>query len=97
MPRAITEEESLSILQPLAEREPFINFGAHMPFPYKNFGENVFRFTINILSLDLLISIMEHDQVENVYFTSVAAGPGQGLDGISMNYKIYVKYHPVSD
>ena len=40
---------------------------------------------------------MEHDKVENVYFTSVAAAPGKGVDGISMNYKVYVKYHPVEE
>jgi len=97
MPRPITEQESLEILQPLAEREVFINFSSHMPYPHRDFGENVFRFTINILSLDLLISIMEHEQVENVYFSGAAPGPGQGVDGISMNYRVYVKYHPIPD
>ena len=52
---------------------------------------------INIMSLDLLISIMEHPQVYNVYFTAAAPGPGKGLTGISMNYRVYVKYHKVQD
>ena len=92
--RAVTEKESLTILKPLLEKETFVRYSSHMPFPYKDFGENVYRFTINIMSLDLLISIMEHEQVQNVFFTGAAPGPGQGIDGISMNYKVYVKYHP---
>ena len=45
----------------------------------------------------MLINIMEHEQVKNVYFTPAAAGPGQGMDGISMVYRIYVKYHPIQE
>ena len=91
--RELTVEESLNILKPIAETEDFINFTGHRKFPYKGFGENVYRFTVNLISLDMLINIMEHDQVMNVYFTPTAAGPGQGIDGISMIYKVYVKYH----
>ena len=97
MSRPITEEESLEILTPLMQKEKFVKFSAHMPFPHRGFGHGVYRFTVNIMSLDLLITIMEHDQVQNVYFTSAAPAPGHGLDGISMNYKVYVKYHPVEE
>ena len=93
--RELTAEESLSILKPIAETEEFINFTGHRKFPFKGFGDNVYRFTVNLISLDMLINIMEHEQVRNVYFTPTAAGPGQGMDGISMIYKVYVKYHPI--
>ncbi len=95
--REMTTEESLAILKPLAEKEEFVNFSGHRKFPHKGLGDNVYRFVVNIMSLDMLISIMEHDAVENVYFTPSAAGPGQALDGISMLYKVYVKYHPVEE
>ena len=95
--REITAEESLAILRPLAEKEDFINFTGHKKFPHKGLGENVYRFTINIMSLDLLISIMEHDQVQNVFFTPSSPATGQGMDSISMIYKVYVKYHPVEE
>ena len=95
--RQITVEESLEILKPLAEKEEFINFSAHKAFPYKDMGEGVYRFVINIMSLDLLISIMEHDAVQNVYFTPSSPATGQGMDSISMIYKVYVKYHPVEE
>jgi len=95
--REVTTEESLEILRPLTETEEFINFSGHRKFPYKGFGENVYRFTVNIMSLDMLISLMEHEKVKNVYFSPAAAGPGQAMDGISMIYKVYVKYHPVEE
>ena len=95
--RSLTLEESLEILKPIAESEEFIKFSGHRVFPYKGLGDNVFRFTVNIISLDMLINIMEHDQVKNVYFTPAAGGPDQGMDGISMVYRIYVKFHPIED
>ena len=95
--REITKEESLEILRPLAEKEEFINFTGHRKFAHKGLGNNVYRFTINIMSLDLLISIMEHEQVQNVYFTPSSPATGQGMDSISMIYKVYVKYHPVEE
>jgi len=93
--RHVTEEESLKILKPFMDREKFVKCTNHMPFPSKGFGPGVYRFTVNMMSLDLLIAIMEHDQVDNVYFTPVAPAPGKGLDGLSMNYKVYVKYHKI--
>ena len=95
--RDITTEESLEILRPLIEKEAFISWHGHGPYPHRGLGEGVYKFIINIMSLDLLISIMEDPQVYNVYFTAAAPGPGKGLTGISMNYRVYVKYHKVQD
>ena len=95
--RHITEEETFDSLKPFMEKEKFVKCMNHMPFPHRGFGDGTFRFTVNMMSLDLLISIMEHDLVENVYFTPVAPAPGKGLDGLSLNYKVYVKYHEVDD
>ena len=93
--RYVTEEESYEILKPFMEKEKFVKCMNHMPFPHKGFGKGTFRFTTNMMSLDLLISIMEHDLVQYVYFSPVAPAPGKGIDGLSMNYKVYVKYHKV--
>ena len=95
--RHITEKESLEILEPLIRKEDFIKFHGHGPYPHKGLGEGVYKFILNIMSLDLLISIMEHPKVYNVYFTAAAPGPGQGITPISMNYRVYVKYHPVEE
>jgi hypothetical protein len=93
--RAVTEEESKEIISPFAEKEEFVVISDHRPFPHKGLDENFYRFTVNIMSLDLLISLMEHEKVKNVFFTAAAPGPGQGMDGISMNYKVYIQYHPI--
>tara|TARA_Y100000114_G_C11696852_1_gene296440 strand:- start:517 stop:807 length:291 start_codon:yes stop_codon:yes gene_type:complete len=94
--KAITKEESEKIIMSLADKQSFVNISDHRPFPYKGLDENFYRFTINIMSLDLLISLMEHEKVKNVFFTAAAPGPGQGMDGVSMNYKVYVQYHPIA-
>ena len=95
--RAVTEEESKEIISPFAEKEEFVIISDHRSFPYKGLDENFYRFTVNIMSLDLLISLMEHKKVKNVFFTPAAPGPGQGMDGISMNYRVYIQYHPVDN
>jgi len=95
--RYVTQEESYEILKPFMEKESFVKCTNHMPFPSRGFGEGVYRFTVNMMSLDLLISIMEHDSVQNVYFTPVAPAPGRGIDGLSMNYKVYVRHQPVEE
>lgn len=91
----LTLKESWSILEPIVSGKDFVKVSAHKKFPYNGMGKNVFRFTVNIISLDMLISIMEHPQVVNVYYTPSMPGPDQGLDGISLIYKIYVRYHPL--
>ena len=93
----ITQEESYQILKPFMEKEKFVRCTNHMPFSGRGFGAGVYRFTVNMMSLDLLISIMEHESVQNVYFTPVAPAPGKGLYGLSMNYKVYVKHKPIEE
>ena len=93
--RTITLEESDSILREIVEKEDFINFANHKQWPHKGMGENVYRFDVNMISLDMLINIMEHPQIQNVYFTPAASGPGIAMDGISFTYKVYVKYYPL--
>lgn len=91
--KKITLEDSESILKEIVQKEDFIDFRNHKAWPHKGLGENVYRFDVNMISLDMLINIMEHPQIENVYFTPAASGPGIAMDGISFTYKIYVKYH----
>ena len=90
--RILTAQESMDIILPYLEAESFIKFENHRYYPYKGLGENVYRFTVNLLSLDFLISLMENPSVSNVYFTPAAPNPGSGIDGISLVYKVYVRY-----
>ena len=57
-----------------------------------NILENTYRFTVSLISLDFLISLMEEEKVKNVYFNPSAPPPGTGIDGISLRYKVYVQY-----
>ena len=92
MAQQITQEESLEIItRNISEDEMKImdlkNHRSHKLL------ENTFRFTVSIISLDFLISLMEEEQVMNVYFNPSAPPPGTGIDGISLRYKVYVQYY----
>ena len=88
--KEVTLEESEKILLPLVDKEDFMNFKNHRKHDLK---ENMYRFTDDIMSLELLISIIEHPKVKNVYFNPSVPPPGGEFDGISMRYKVYVEYH----
>jgi len=71
---------------------------------YKNFRKDTilklkppeasFRFTVDLLSLDLLISLMEEPSIKNVLFNPSTPPPGGSTDSISLRYKIYVIFYP---
>ena len=88
--RDLTAEESLEILQKhISEKDKILGFKNHRSH---NLLPNTYRFTVDLISLDFLISIMEDEHVENVYFNPSAPPPGSGIDGISWRYKVYVQY-----
>ena len=92
MAEQVKQEESLEIItRNISEDEMAImdlkNHRAHKIL------KNTYRFTVSIISLDFLISLMEEEEVMNVYFNPSAPPPGTGIDGISLRYKIYVQYH----
>ena len=65
--KELTEKESLSILMKYInnlEDNEILNFKNHKKHDIR---PNVFRFTIDLISLEFLISIMEDENVKNVY------------------------------
>ena len=90
MSRDLTLEEANEIIERhVPEEDVFMN--------YRNIRkhtlmDNSFRFTVDIISLDFLISLMEDEEVINVYFNPSAPPPGTGIDGISLRYKVYVQF-----
>ena len=60
-----------------------------------NLKQNTFRFTIDLMSLEFLISLMEDERVKNVYFNPSVPPPGGTVDSISLRYKVYVEYEMV--
>jgi len=88
--RDLTVDESLEIIRKhIPEKDSFLEFKNHRKHGVL---ENTYRFTITLISLEFMISLMEEPQVKNVYFNPSAPPPGGSLDGISLRYKVYVEY-----
>jgi hypothetical protein len=95
MPRRRKEKtvaQSLKVLETYVKREEnsIMNFKNHRKHDLK---KNTFRFTVEIISLEFLISLMEDKDIKNVYFNPSIPPPGGSIDGISMRYKVYVEYY----
>ena len=56
--------------------------------------DNTIQFTVNILSLDVLFSLMELDEVENVYFHASASPPSSHVDPQAFRFRVYVELDP---
>jgi len=88
--RDLTAEESIAIIRKhIPEQDTFLEFKNHRKHGVL---DNTYRFTITLISLEFMISLMEEPQVKNVYFNPSAPPPGGSLDGISLRYKVYVEY-----
>ena len=87
-----TIQESLIILTKYIEKEEndILNFKNHRKH---NIRPNTFRFTVDLISLEFIISLMEDEAVKNVYWNPSIPPPGGSVDSISLRYKIYVEYH----
>ena len=90
--KEITIEESEKIITSYIGEEEgkAMDFKNHRKHPL---FKNTYRFTVSLISLDFLISLMEDDNIQNVYFNPSAPPPGTGIDGISLRYKVYVQYY----
>ena len=89
--KEIPLEESFKIISKYAKEDnEILNFKNHRKHPLR---ENTFRFTVDLISLEFLISIMEDEKVKNVYFNPSIPPPGGTIDSISLRYKVYVEYH----
>ena len=90
----MTEEQSMKILSKYLDKasSEVMDFKNHRKFILK--GRNkVFRFTLDLLSLDFLVSLGKDKKVKNVYWNPSTPPPGGSIDSISLRYKVYVEYH----
>ena len=91
--RELTIDESLKVLEKYIQNEnEILNFKNHRKHDIR---PNVYRFTVDLISLEFLIQLMEDDAVKNVYFNPSVPPPGGTIDSISLRYKIYVQYHRI--
>jgi hypothetical protein len=72
----------------LEDREEFLGIN------WKNFKKNddLYQTTMEKMSLDALITLLDHPDVKNVYFHPSVAPPGSGVDGIALRYRIYFEF-----
>ena len=88
-----SEEESVALIEKYIEPyRDIIRFKNHKKYPIEN-RKNTYRFTARLISLDFLLKMAEDKRVKNVFFSPSTPPPGQGVDSISMRYKIYVEYY----
>lgn len=87
-----TPQQSLDIIKKYIEVEgnEILNFKNHRKHTIR---PNVFRFTVDLISLEFIISLMEDEEVKNVYWNPSTPPPGGTIDSISLRYKVYVEYH----
>ena len=60
---------------------------------WKMKSESVCEMTMEKMSLDALITLLEHPDVKNVYFHPSVAPPGSGVDGIALRYRVYFEFN----
>jgi len=53
----------------------------------------MYRFTLKLLSINMLNKLSKDRRVKNVFYAPSAAPPGGAVDGISSRYKVYVEYN----
>ncbi len=88
--RDVTLEESRAVISKHLKNSPEIaELKNHKKF---NKMENTYRFTLEIISIKFLNSLLRDRNVDDVFFSPSAPPPGLGFDGTSLRYKVYVVY-----
>ena len=90
--KKMSEKESFQIIEKYVNQSSaeILNWKNHRAW---NLRPNTYRFTVNLISLEFLISLMEDDKVKNVFFNPSIPPPGGSIDSISLRYKVYVEYY----
>ena len=90
----MTKEESIKIIKKYLDPEQIeiMDLRNHKQYSLSG-NDKIFRFTVKLMSLDFLISLMEDEKIRNVYWNPSTPPPGGSIDSISMRYKVYVEYN----
>ena len=81
------------IIEHLGEDIGILDFSAHRKYDFFEKKDNVYQFTVKLLSLDFLNRLGKDKRVKNVYFASRHSHPGGGADSISLRQKILIEYY----
>lgn len=87
-------EESLELIHSyLGDDLDIVDLQSHNHYTRIPNRNKMYRFTIKLLSLDLLARLGNDKRVKNVYFASRHPHPGGGADSISLRHKVIVEYY----
>ena len=84
------------ISEMLVGQESLVDMSNHNSFvdrDTREVSQNIYKFTVRLLSLDFLNKVSKDRRVKNVYFTARHSHPGGGTDGISLRQRIIVEYY----
>ena len=90
-------EESFKVIsEMIIDQEYFVDMSKHTNFKDRETKEkkdNIFKFTVKLLSLDFLNKVAKDRRVKNVYFAARHASPGTGSDSVSLRQRVIVEYY----
>ena len=98
--KEVSLEQSLEIIKSCVisrnkeEELKFLGFKNHK----KQIGrmrEDIYSFTVKLISLPFLDKIQKNKHVKSVYFSASHAPPGGAVDSVSLRYKVYIKYKKI--
>tara|TARA_A100001011_G_scaffold302422_1_gene316122 strand:- start:557 stop:877 length:321 start_codon:yes stop_codon:yes gene_type:complete len=87
-------EASLKLINTyIGDDAEIMNLTSHNRYTYFEGRDNIYHFTIKLLSLDFLSKLGKDKRVKNVFFAARHAPPGGGADSITLRQKILIEYH----
>ena len=87
-------EQSLELIESYLKLDdmPFMDVISHRKYDKLEDKENVYQFTMKMMSLGFLVRMGKDSRVKNIYFTSRHAGSAASVDSVSLRHNIIVEY-----
>lgn len=89
-----SENQSLQLIEShlTPEELPFMDVKSHRKYTKIEEKDNVYQFTIKMMSLGFLVRMGKDSRVKNIYFASRHSAPGLSIDSVSLRHNIIVEY-----
>ena len=87
-------EQSLKLIESYVppDEQIFMDVISHRKYEKIEGKNNIYQFTVKMMSLGFLVRMGKDSRVKNIYFTSRHSAPGTGVDSISLRHNIIVEY-----
>tara|TARA_B100000700_G_scaffold311168_1_gene392660 strand:- start:202 stop:501 length:300 start_codon:yes stop_codon:yes gene_type:complete len=91
--KRITFDEAKSLVQSiLSDRSVFLGINWNN-FKKSTSEEGLYQITMEKMSLDALVTMLDDPRIKNVFFHPSVAPPGSGVDGIALRYRVYFEFN----